>query len=263
MEIVCPARHPAVERLVDAVPALAAEGVTAIEITLQDPAYFDRTDPAEVQSLLDALSGFGVRAHSIHAPFGEGYDISSLNDEVHERGVDALIDSVELAALLGAEKVIVHASHKATARSNSRFERARGVLREVSVIAREAGIMLALENLPPDYIGHSPEEILNLIDGCDRQAVGVCFDTGHANLSGSFTCFARRLLPHTVAVHIHDNDGTEDTHRFPGQGSIDWAGFWQSLQASRCTASIMLECPPPDNIPWKAAFQKLRALFES
>lgn len=263
MEIVCPARHPEVKKLVDAIPALAEEGVTAIEITAQDPAYFDRTDPAEVQSLLTALSRFGVRAYSIHAPFGEGYDISSLNDEVHERGVDALIDSVELAALLGAEKVIVHASHKTNGFPNGRFERARGVLREVSGIACEAGIMLALENLPPGYIGHCPEEVLGLIDACDSQAVGVCFDTGHANLSGAFGGFARRLLPYTVAVHVHDNDGTEDSHRFPGQGNIDWAEFWRSMQASRCAASIMLECPPPNGTPWKAAFQQLRTLFRS
>ncbi len=263
MEIVCPARHPAIQRLVDAIPALANEGVTAIEITVQDPEYFDRTDPVEVQALLTALSTCGIRAHSVHAPFGESLDISSLNDGIHERGVDALIDSVELAALLGAEKVIVHASHKVETSPNRRFERARGVLREISLIAKEAGIVIALENLPPAYLGHEPDELLALIDGCDSAAVGVCFDTGHANLSGSFASFARQLLPHTVAVHVHDNDGTEDSHRFPGQGSIDWPEFWRSLHLCKRRPSIMLECPPPGNIPWKAAFQRLRDLFRN
>lgn len=258
LEIVCPASLPGTEKLVDAVPVLANQGATAIELLLTNRNYFDWLDAHEAQKLMVMLADSGVRVHSIHSPFGEDYDVSSLNDKVHEAGVDALIDSLELANMLDAGKVIVHASHSLDGPPNGRFERARGVLRELSLVAKDTGVVLALENLPKGYLGHTPDELLELLDGCEKEGVGVCFDTGHANLSGHFSEFARALLPHSVTTHIHDNDGSQDQHQFPGQGSIDWAEFGQIYRNSGSSASIVLECPPPKDTSWKQAFQQLR-----
>jgi sugar phosphate isomerase/epimerase len=245
--------------LVEAVPLLANQGVTAIEVDLNDQDYFDWKEVSEVQSLVVALADSGVRAHSVHSPHSTSLDVSSLNDSVHEQGVDALIESIELASVLGAGMVIVHASERLDGAPNGRFERARGVLREMSVVARETGIVLALENLPPGRLGHTPEELLDLMDGCDRGGIGVCFDAGHANLSGRFAEFTRALLPRSIVTEVHDNDGGKDQHMFPGQGTIHWNIFTDTYRNSACNASITLQCPPPHDMPWKEAFQELRA----
>lgn len=258
MEIVCPAWLPGVTELLDAVPLLANQGVTAIEIDLNHPEYFDWREAGSVQHLVEALTDSGLRAHSVHSPHSSTFDISSLDDSTHERGVDALIESMELATVLGAGIVVVHASHRLDAAPNGRFERARGVLRELSLVAEETGIILALENLPPRHLGHTPDELLDLMDGCDKSSIGVCFDSGHANLSGRFAEYTRALLPHAVTANLHDNDGTSDQHRFPGQGTIDWTVFGDTYRNYGHNASIMLECSPPHGMPWKEAFQELR-----
>lgn len=259
MEIVCPAWHPEADRLVDAVQLLSDEGVTAVEMGLSiHPGYFNPRDGFEVQTLLAELSTYGLRIHSIHAPFGPSYDISSPEDSIHERGVEAIIDSIELASLLDTQYVIVHASDKITNGNGRRMERARGVLREMSAVARESGLILTLENLPPGYLGHTPEEIVELLDGTDREAIAVCFDSGHANLSGHFIEFAKALLPYAVTTHLHDNDGVTDQHLFPGTGSIDWTAFGSIYKRVGNGASIMLECKLPDTMMWSEAFQRLR-----
>ena len=258
MEIVCPAWCPGAERLIDAIPILADQGVTAVEIGVDFPQYFDHRDAFELQRLMLELASCGVRTHSVHAPFGPSYDISSPDDEVHERGVEALIDSIQLAGVLGANTVIVHASDIATNGRSRRFDRARGVLREVGVVAKESGVIMALENLPPDHVGHTPDEILALLEGTDSESVALCFDSGHANLSGHFTRFVDALLPYAVTTHLHDNDGKEDQHRFPGEGTIDWRGFAAAYRALNCKASIMLECKPPEDVLWSEAFHRLR-----
>ena len=258
MEIVCPAWHPGAEKLIDAIPVLADQGVTAVEIGVDFPEYFDHRDAYEVQRLMSKLAECGVRAHSVHSAFGPSYDISSPDDEVHERGVEALIDSIELAGVLGAGTVIVHASDIVTDRRNRRLDRARGVLREVGVVAKESGVVIALENLPPDHLGHTPDDIEMLTEGTDGDSVAICFDSGHANLSGHFAEFADALLPHAITTHLHDNDGKEDQHRFPGEGTIDWPGFAAAYRASKCEASIMLECKPPEDVLWSEAFHRLR-----
>lgn len=258
MEIVCPAWYPGAELLTEAIPTMADQGVTAIEIGVGAPDYFDHRDGCQIQKLLDTLLSSGVRVHSIHAPFGPDYDVSSLDDAIHERGVDSLIDAIELASVMDADKVIVHASDTLNGERARRADRARGVLREMASVAAESGIVLALENLPPNYLGHTPDELLALLDGTDRGAVGVCFDSGHANLSGHFPEFASAILPLAVTTHLHDNDGTADQHLFPGSGSIDWRTFASTYRILECKATIMLECKPPADMLWSEAFQKLR-----
>lgn len=258
LEIVCPAWYPGIEALTEAIPALADQGVTAIEIGVGTPDYFDHRDGGHMQKLLDTLSSSGIRVPSIHSPLGPKYDVSSLEDATHERGVDALIDSIELASVLDADKVIVHASDRVNGDRPRRAERARGVLREMAAVATESGIILALENLPPDFLGHTPEEIIALLDGTDRATVGVCFDSGHANLSGHFVEFASAMLPLAVTTHLHDNDGTADQHLFPGGGNIDWRNFASTYRVLECKATIMLECKPPSDVVWSAAFQNFR-----
>ncbi len=249
--------------MIDAIPMLADQGVTAVEIAINSSAYFDHRNAFEVDQLITRLSETGVRAHSIHSPFGSGWDISSPDDEVHERGVDGLIESIELANVLGAQRVIVHASDKISNGRHRRVERARGVLREVGVVARESGVMLALENLPPDYIGYEPAELEMLLDGTDPEAVAVCFDSGHANLSGQFIEFADALLPRSVIMHLHDNNGGSDEHKFPGEGIIDWRQFSKSCRKSGSQATIVLECKPPENTVWSEAFQRFRIALEN
>jgi sugar phosphate isomerase/epimerase len=33
-----------------------------------------------------------------------------------------------------------------------------------------------------------------------------------------------------LAFHVHDNDGSEDSHLVPYRGSIDWAAFARSVE---------------------------------
>ncbi|MCX6345758.1 MAG: sugar phosphate isomerase/epimerase [Armatimonadetes bacterium] len=265
MEIVCPAWYPGAETLIEAIPILADQGVTSVEICtdyprfgIYCPDYFDHRNAYEVESLMAELCASGIRVNSIHAPFGRKYDISSQCDEVHECGVDALIESIELANVTGAKIVVVHASDVVSDGVCKRMDRARGVLREMAVVAEETGVTIAVENLPPGYLGHTPEEIFKLIDGIKPGSVGVCFDSGHANMSGQFDEYARALLPHAIFIHLHDNDGNHDQHQFPGEGTIDWPLFAKLYNRLDCKARALLECAPPTDIVWNAAFQRFR-----
>lgn len=269
LEIVCPAWCPGAESLIDALRTLADQGVTAVELCINYPRfgirypdYFDHQNAFEIEMMLAELKSSGIRVESVHAPFGANCDISSPRDEVHERGVDTLIESIELASMVGAKLVVLHASDALTDGICKRLDRARGVLREVSVVAEESGVVLALENLPPGYLGHTPEEIILLIEGAKAGAVGVCFDSGHANLTARFEEFAEILLPYAVEVHVHDNDGKRDQHKFPGEGTIPWRTFGQLYHRLADGPSVMLECVPPAGLIWGAAFQRFRNVLE-
>ena len=64
-----------------------------------------------------------------------------------------------------------------------------------------------------------------------REAFGLCFDTGHANLLHHDM---RIIIPaygsRIKCLHIHDNNGSSDQHRAPLTGTIDWNLFLSALK---------------------------------
>lgn len=261
MEIVCPCWCPEAATIEEALPILADQGVTAVELALNyPPDFFDFRDLNSVNRLVKGLDSTPIQVSSVHAPFGPALDLSSFDDRVHERGVEAQIEAMELAKLLGAKAVVIHASDGGinSADRLRRLDRASGVIRELAGVAKESGIALAIENLPPGYLGCQPEEVLWLMEQSRSEWVTVCFDTGHANLSKNFLHQAETLLPQSSLAHLHDNDGTSDQHKFPGLGNINWAEFGRVFRASGGVARPMLECALPHGLLWRDAIFSLK-----
>ena len=54
----------------------------------------------------------------------------------------------------------------------------------------------------------------------------------------------RVCAPAVAYLHVHDNDGRNDSHLMPGRGGetgIDWTAFREALDATGCAAVRMLE----------------------
>ena len=114
--------------------------------------------------------------------------------------------------------------------------------------AREAGLALALENMrgpgrsaPKEIMryGTETDDLLRLADELD---VGVCWDTGHANISAqdqreSIARIGARLL----MVHVNDNFAEDDVHIAPFIGNVDWRGVANGLKAANYRGSLNLE----------------------
>lgn len=101
--------------------------------------------------------------------------------------------------------------------------------------ATRRGVRLCVENMAGiPYPTHPTEEIfgsraVHILALADRlgKEIGLCWDFGHANLTG--LCQSAELSElddRLAAIHIHDNDGIRDTHRIPGEiahrDSVDW-----------------------------------------
>ncbi len=261
MEFICPAWHHSIEDLFEAIPDLAARNLRAIE-ALIGSSFLETANPQEVERLLLNLRLSNLRVNSVHAPFGEEIDFSSFDDNTHERGVASVIEALELAQLLNAKYLIIHPGHEAVfSERKKRLDRSVGVIRELAVIAEESGVMLAVENMPPDYLCDNTDEMLRVIEEASSRAVGICFDTGHANMTRSFERLARHLLPYTVTMHIHDNDGTTDQHLFPGNGTIDWKMFSHLCRQHCPNAPMLIECEPPAEWDWLRACAEVARLM--
>lgn len=95
----------------------------------------------------------------------------------------------------------------------------------------DAGIRLALENLPSFDAIPSPEEADALArDYGGSKAFALWYDMGHGQVMenagfGSGVGYAKRNLSFLAGAHIHDVVGPAGDHQAPGRGGIDFAQF--------------------------------------
>lgn len=102
---------------------------------------------------------------------------------------------------------------------------------EYLTLAEKHGTGIAVENLPifdgivpvMPFYSHSYDELAVLVDGFDSPRVGICWDTGHANMMDFDQAEAVRYLGTRIkCTHIHNNFKCHDSHLSPENGDIPW-----------------------------------------
>lgn len=154
--------------------------------------------------------------------------------------VRSLIEGIKAAAYLKIPTAVVHpiVRHSSACNYIKWREENMTFLSPLRDLAEKYGITLAIENMtgipypsqPKELVFGSRAKDVRLL--ADKLDCGVCWDFGHANLTG--LCQSAEL--HTVGerlsmLHIHDNDGRLDNHLNPFAGKIDWADAAEGLRA--------------------------------
>ena len=199
-------------------------------------------------------------AFSVHAPYAAS-PISAAGNEAIRRSID-------FAADVGSKVVNFHLFSDAEA---ERFADAVGDLLEV---ARAAGVMLTLENTPltsPDRFNAIFRIFSTMSEAEDR--VGMCFDSGHANLHSEtrndYLRFFDELEDHVPIAHwhAHENWGDYDSHLtlFTGPAGHDSTGLRllseRLVRRGFCGSIILEQWPDPPELLVEAA-KSLQKLLE-
>lgn len=170
----------------------------------------------------------------VHSPYGAKWDLNIANDR------DVMIaNQLQLLSLLADKKIETYTFHIGIPYQNSR----KMVFESLKILLPHAAklkITLAIENTPCK--GAGVNDLLEVIRYFDSEFIGVCFDSGHANLTGNPVSQCRNLSPYIVTCHLHDNFGKEDTHNLPTIGNINWKELIPVLLSSQNLKSIQNEC---------------------
>ena len=232
--------------------------------------FSDRGHAGWCEADSDALTRLRLRqtaidhdiAFSVHAPFAA--------DPVTRTGAVAIRRSIDFAADVGARFVILHLS------CGSSVEGFVEALVAILDDARKAGVVLTLENTPmtsPDHLNAVFNVLATMPEAVGR--VGMCLDTGHANLhvetQNDYIRFIDRLGDHVPIVHwhVHENWGDRDSHLtlFTGPAGRDSTGLRvliERLLRRGFSGSIILEqWPTPPELLVAAAEGLQRLLAAS
>ena len=236
-------------------------GIELIEIGWRDLnwhelSFQDRL--ARAREVYALCAEAGLRIWSTHVPYGEDVDISNPDHAQRKAAIARVKEFIDLAREMRAEHVVLHASERIDESTRKeRIVRCRESLKELSLYIEGKGIALAIETLPPDFMGNSSKEILQLVEGIDR--VGICFDTNHL-VPEKPEDFVRAAGDKITTVHIADFDGVEQKHWMPGRGVIDWPKVLDELLKAGYSGPFMYEVVRRDNETH--TFKDLKANYE-
>lgn len=194
---------------------------------------------ARARQLQADASNADLAIWSTHIPYGEAFDISNPDPEARRQAIALVKEYIDHSIELGAEQIVLHASEPIEESTRSRrIAHCRESLKELTRYIKGKGVTIAIESLPPDFLGNSSREILEIIHGIDD--VAICFDTNHL-VPEKPEEFVRAAGKRITTLHISDFDGVQQKHWMPGRGVIDWPLVIDELVKAGYSGPFMYE----------------------
>ena len=205
--------------------------------------FVDWTGPEHRQQIAAWLGELGLTAIGLHSSLMARIDLASPDERVRHLAVHDLTQQVALASDLGVTTVVVHVGGDV---GEPQRETCMGHLRhslaQVMPELNRRGVRLACENLPHAGLFADGPGLAQFVTDLDSPCVGLCLDTGHAQLAGWRPVDAVRLAGRKLyMLHVHDNHGQRDEHLPPFAGTIDWVGLVDALGEVGYGGTINLE----------------------
>ena len=195
----------------------------------------------------EAATKNGFVFNQLHAPFPTartGYP--ELNAYIHM----TFEKCIHICKMVGAKYLVVHGVHVDNHRTvEADFQYHYDLFSTFIPLLKEQGVVMCVENTYYYYEGRincysasNSDFLVRLVETLNQTAgaecFGLCYDVGHANITGKDQY--QEVLAygkHLKVLHIHDTDGTFDTHlipytaRYTDRQGTDWTGFLKGLAA--------------------------------
>ena len=226
-------------------------GFVEVEInadeTHLDPRVFPRSDLPSIRRLLNDL---GLHPNSVHAPMS-GVDLSAQSIDVKNRSIELIMKTLEYCRAIDCPILVVHPNNSSSIPLGREVMK-KNSIENLKIIAKKAedlGVKIALENMinvEGKRFGSRVSDLKEIIRSVGSPYLGICFDTGHANLLTASSSISIRdeiidAKEYLWTLHIHDNDGSDDQHLPPGDGNIDWNMVVEALRETDYKGVFMME----------------------
>ncbi|MBP2143079.1 sugar phosphate isomerase/epimerase [Methanococcus voltae] len=190
----------------------------------------------------------------VHAPFTD-LNPASLNNKVSKVTLDSIIESIDFASKTNSKVVTVHPGYIPYLWKDYKervVESNRDLIKKLVEVAETYDVTIGLENMPNFFgvLGTTPEELAELTKGIDSNNLGITFDIGHANTckelsnlnTEDYVNELNNIGKGIVHTHIHDNDGTDDSHLKLKDGNINLEAVFTNLRDINYNGIYSLEC---------------------
>jgi len=226
----------------EAVDAAAAAGYAGIELDVgREAEAHPLFGQAGLTDLRAALARTGLAVPSICLGALNAFGFKSADPAERDRARALIVRGVELAGALGASAVLVPFFGSSKLERPGEIERVVEGMRAIAPVARDAGVVLAVENTLP-----GPENAA-LAAAVGSPAVGIYYDSGNALGAGYDPVAEVRALGRSLArVHLKDYKRGQGGVMM-GQGDVDFPGVVRELDVVGYDGWVILEAASPND----------------
>ena len=215
--------------------------------------------------VLSEMAAEGLSFCDAHAPFGPKNDLFCADETIRPQMLLRQKLVLQITADMGVKTITIHTGNETNQPGiplDVQSECVKRSLDELLPFAESLGVTVCIENIWWQI--NTPERLLGIKAHFPTDALGFCYDAGHANLmdkgrnspeSSPFRVWGEtpphfddrileKMLPHVVNCHLHDNNGVTDQHLNPGRGNIDWKKIIPLLKTAPRLAVVQSEVIP-------------------
>ncbi|MBR4940721.1 MAG: sugar phosphate isomerase/epimerase [Clostridia bacterium] len=192
---------------------------------------YSRDSQGYYENIREFAEEKGFHLVQAHSPMGR--PIAADN----EAFLKLTADCVEACGKMGIPQIVVHSGYEMGLTKKECFARNREFFLPLLEVGEKWGVNVLVENfnkmeVPGLYWVDNAPDLLELIETVDHPLFHAVWDTGHANMQEMPQSEAIGILgSHVLGVHVHDNDGTGDTHLTPYLGTLSMDSVMQGLLA--------------------------------
>ena len=192
------------------------------------------------------LAGNGLSFADAHSPFGGILDLNCPDQTFRPQMILRHKMAIRICAAMGVKTITIHPGSDRFFPEiplDKHLDLMRDAIEQLLSEAETCGVIICIENSMSRAA--CPRRVVQLKSEFDSPYLGLCYDSGHAHQLDAARNLAdsvirqfwqivgvpepewddqalERMLPEIVNCHLHDNDGSTDAHRIPGNGTLNW-----------------------------------------
>lgn len=193
---------------------------------------FDETDP----SVREKLAGVGEKV--LHGPFNELFPCA-IDPMVRQIARYRYRQTIALAKAYGVSKIIIHGGYNPRLYYPIWYTEQSAVFWKEFIAEVPEDMTIVLENVMEEEI----PMFLTILQQVEDKRLRMCLDVGHANAYSVSTPmeWLETCAPYIEHFHIHNNDGSWDTHNELWDGTIPMEALLEKAARLCPEATFTLE----------------------
>ena len=203
-----------------------------------------------IKEVCKLINDSGMTVHQYHS----AHALSAASESLRSEQVNRIKDTIDLAAELNAASLVIHIGGRHDMckgiTDQAIFDANTRSLVELAEHAKNTPVKIAIENLMTDVYrqGCRISELKDLIKAADSDRIGICLDTGHANVDGLDVSEAiRECGSLLIATHVQETCPGNDLHALPFslrrvKSTMNWFEIFRTFRETQYPFPLIGEC---------------------
>lgn len=246
--------QPKLNLSIEEISLFKEAGFSNVHISATDKPY----NESEIYNTVNAAAKAGIKSVDLH-PYYKYNGRMWHNCPERREAIEFNLKQIGICKSFGIESLVLHPSQ-----GEGNYIISNEGLKAFEILAEKAekeGVILCIENLKHH------NQLSFLFENIKSPYFKFCYDSGHHHAFAKERDFIKEFGSLLAFTHLHDNDGRNDSHLLPLDGSMDFASLKESLKAYNGYLNLEVK-PAPENyrneplyIYLKTAYERLINIF--